>query len=156
MIHTKLLRRENKFQFCHCSSHRSSHNFANSFHHNHTGIDQPTNQTNRSTMYIIKRDGRQQRCQFDKIQSRISKLCYGLDQKVSSLMTLIGSDGACDTSFNFSHDGLPNLQPLSLLTHPSFSRIRIHYLDRAQLSIPRIHITYAINSLLTRQSSLKR
>jgi hypothetical protein len=32
-------------------------------------------------MYIIKRDGRQQSCQFDKIQSRISKLCYGLDQK---------------------------------------------------------------------------
>jgi len=33
-------------------------------------------------MFIRKRDGRQQSCQFDKIQSRISKLCYGLDQKV--------------------------------------------------------------------------
>eukprot|EP00984_Skeletonema_dohrnii_P027487 scaffold17050_cov61-Skeletonema_dohrnii-CCMP3373.AAC.2 len=32
-------------------------------------------------MFIVKRDGRQQSCQFDKIQSRISKLCYGLDQK---------------------------------------------------------------------------
>lgn len=32
-------------------------------------------------MYIIKRNGKKQSCQFDKIQSRISKLCYGLDQK---------------------------------------------------------------------------
>ena len=39
--------------------------------------------TTLATMYIVKRDGRQQSCQFDKIQSRISKLCYGLDQKVS-------------------------------------------------------------------------
>lgn len=34
-------------------------------------------------MYVVKRNGKQQSCQFDKIQSRISKLCYGLDQKVS-------------------------------------------------------------------------
>ena len=33
-------------------------------------------------MYVVKRDGKQQSCQFDKIQSRISKLCYGLDSKV--------------------------------------------------------------------------
>jgi len=30
-------------------------------------------------MYVIKRDGRQQRVQFDKITGRISKLCYLLD-----------------------------------------------------------------------------
>ena len=41
---------------------------------------------NKITMYIVKRDGRQQSCQFDKIQSRISKLCYGLDQKVCLLL----------------------------------------------------------------------
>jgi len=32
-------------------------------------------------MYVVKRNGKQQTVQFDKIQSRISKLCYGLDQK---------------------------------------------------------------------------
>mmetsp|Transcript_7236 Transcript_7236/g.15654 ORF Transcript_7236/g.15654 Transcript_7236/m.15654 type:complete len:819 (+) Transcript_7236:81-2537(+) len=32
-------------------------------------------------MFVVKRNGKQQSCQFDKIQSRISKLCYGLDQK---------------------------------------------------------------------------
>jgi hypothetical protein len=39
------------------------------------------------TMYVVKRDGKQQSCQFDKIQSRISKLCYGLDQKVSACVS---------------------------------------------------------------------
>jgi len=32
-------------------------------------------------MYIVKRDGRKETCQFNKIQSRIAKLCYGLDPK---------------------------------------------------------------------------
>jgi len=34
------------------------------------------------TMYIVKRDGRLQCCQFDKIQNRIAKLSYGLDKRV--------------------------------------------------------------------------
>jgi len=31
------------------------------------------------TMYVIKRDGRKENVHFDKITSRISRLCYGLD-----------------------------------------------------------------------------
>ena len=34
-----------------------------------------------STMYVIKRNGRQETVLFDKITSRIKKLCYGLDSK---------------------------------------------------------------------------
>uniref|UniRef100_A0A671MN69 Ribonucleoside-diphosphate reductase large subunit n=1 Tax=Sinocyclocheilus anshuiensis TaxID=1608454 RepID=A0A671MN69_9TELE len=30
-------------------------------------------------MHVIKRDGRQERVMFDKITSRIQKLCYGLN-----------------------------------------------------------------------------
>ena len=30
-------------------------------------------------MYVVKRDGRQEPVHFDKVTSRISKLCYGLD-----------------------------------------------------------------------------
>ncbi|RPA71311.1 putative ribonucleotide reductase large subunit RNR1 [Ascobolus immersus RN42] len=30
-------------------------------------------------MYVIKRDGRKERVQFDKITARVSRLCYGLD-----------------------------------------------------------------------------
>lgn len=42
-------------------------------------------------MFVIKRNGRQQSCQFDKIQSRISKLCYGLDQKVRASASYVGA-----------------------------------------------------------------
>lgn len=38
-----------------------------------------------SEMYIIKRDGRKESVHFDKITSRISKLCYGLNPKVRTL-----------------------------------------------------------------------
>lgn len=34
------------------------------------------------SMYVIKRDGRKQEVQFDKITTRISQLCYGLDPLV--------------------------------------------------------------------------
>lgn len=33
-------------------------------------------------MYVIKRDGSRASVSFDKITSRITKLCYGLDPKV--------------------------------------------------------------------------
>ena len=39
-----------------------------------------------SSMYIIKRDGRRESVHFDKITSRISKLCYGLNPKVGFLL----------------------------------------------------------------------
>lgn len=32
-----------------------------------------------STMYVIKRDNRQELVHFDKITSRIQRLCYGLN-----------------------------------------------------------------------------
>lgn len=31
--------------------------------------------------YVMKRDGRKEEIHFDKITSRIKKLCYGLDAK---------------------------------------------------------------------------
>jgi hypothetical protein len=34
-------------------------------------------------MYVMKRNGKRESVHFDKITSRISKLCYGLDAKVS-------------------------------------------------------------------------
>lgn len=30
-------------------------------------------------MYVVKRDGRKEPVHFDKITSRVQKLCYGLD-----------------------------------------------------------------------------
>jgi hypothetical protein len=34
------------------------------------------------SMYVVKRGGRKESVHFDKITSRVSKLCYGLDPKV--------------------------------------------------------------------------
>ncbi len=36
-------------------------------------------------MFVTKRDGHHQNCQFDKVQRRIANLCFGLDHNVSSL-----------------------------------------------------------------------
>lgn len=40
-------------------------------------------------MYVIKRDGSKASVSFDKITSRITKLCYGLDPKVSKIVPLL-------------------------------------------------------------------
>jgi hypothetical protein len=48
-----------------------------------------TSITSNDIMYVVKRDGKQQTVQFDKIQSRISKLCYGLDQKVRMILVVV-------------------------------------------------------------------
>lgn len=32
-------------------------------------------------MFVVKRDGRKEDVKFDKITSRINKLCYGLDSR---------------------------------------------------------------------------
>ena len=34
-----------------------------------------------SKMFVVKRDGRKEDVKFDKITSRINKLCYGLDNR---------------------------------------------------------------------------
>ena len=37
------------------------------------------------SMYVVKRGGRRESVHFDKITSRVSKLCYGLDPKVRDI-----------------------------------------------------------------------
>ena len=37
-------------------------------------------------MYVIKRDGRREKVHFDKITSRIKKLCYGLNDLVDPVI----------------------------------------------------------------------
>lgn len=38
------------------------------------------------SFYVVKRSGRTESVHFDKITSRVTKLCYGLDPKVSSAL----------------------------------------------------------------------
>jgi hypothetical protein len=39
-------------------------------------------------MYVFKRSGKRESVHFDKITSRISKLCYGLDAQVSERLAV--------------------------------------------------------------------
>ena len=39
-------------------------------------------------MFVVKRDGREEECHFDKITSRIKKLCFGLDTKYMSTLSI--------------------------------------------------------------------
>lgn len=41
------------------------------------------------SMYVVKRGGRRESVHFDKITSRVSKLCYGLDPKVSETRIIV-------------------------------------------------------------------
>jgi hypothetical protein len=45
------------------------------------------NNNNNMTMYVKKRNGKSESVHFDKITSRIAKLCGGLDSKVRNLRT---------------------------------------------------------------------
>jgi hypothetical protein len=46
-----------------------------------------------TTMFVVKRSGKRESVHFDKITSRVSKLCYGLDSKVSSSPRGCGAGG---------------------------------------------------------------
>jgi hypothetical protein len=60
-----------------------SHNFCRGTQHTLDPFHSPTNNTTFTmSMYVLKRNGKKESVHFDKITSRISKLCYGLDQKV--------------------------------------------------------------------------
>jgi hypothetical protein len=37
-------------------------------------------------MYVVKRNGKKEPVHFDKITARITKLCYGLSEKIQPIM----------------------------------------------------------------------
>ena len=42
------------------------------------------------SMYVVKRNGRRESVHFDKITSRVSKLCYGLNSQVRTCTWVLG------------------------------------------------------------------
>lgn len=53
-------------------------------------------------MYVIKRDGRQENVHFDKITSRIKKLCYGLNEQFVD-PTIVAQKVCFFIDFHFSN-----------------------------------------------------
>lgn len=64
-------------------------------------------------MFVVKRDGRKEDVKFDKITSRINKLCYGLDNRFVDSVKI--SQKVCIVTVLEGSPLLIVLSPLSLL-----------------------------------------
>ena len=86
-------------------------------------------------MHVVKRDGRSEIVHFDKIQSRISKLCYSLDAIVSApLVTQKVIQGVYDGVTTTALDDLA-AETAAYLTmqHPDYARLA------ARISVSNLH-----------------
>ena len=76
-------------------------------------------------MHVVKRNGRHEVVVFDKIQSRISKLCYSLDASISApLVAQKVIQGVYDGVTTHELDELAAQTAAYMATqHPDFSRL---------------------------------
>ena len=76
-------------------------------------------------MYVVKRDGRQEQVQFDKITARVKKLCYGLHEKVdpvSVAMRVI--EGVYDGVTTSELDNLAaEVAATNAVNHPDYAQL---------------------------------
>jgi ribonucleoside-diphosphate reductase alpha chain len=76
-------------------------------------------------MYVVKRDGRREQVQFDKITARVKKLCYGLHQKVdpvSVAMRVI--EGVYDGVTTSELDNLAaEVAATNAVNHPDYAQL---------------------------------
>lgn len=87
-------------------------------------------------MYVIKRDGRKEVVHFDKITSRINKLCYGLDpvHVDAAIISQKVVPGLYPGVTTFELDELAAQTAASLATrHPDFSTLA------ARISVSNLH-----------------
>ena len=106
-------------------------------------------------MYVIKRDGSRASVSFDKITSRITKLCYGLDPKVSTTTTWLYRFSLsfllnvrlihCSSSFTIVVCRSSRNRPKS---HPGSLSRRNHCRTRRTRSSNRCILRYATSRLL--------
>ena len=88
-------------------------------------------------MYVIKRDGRRELVQFDKITARIKKLCYGLHESVDpQRVAMRVIEGVYDGVSTTELDNLAaEVAATNAVTHPDYaslaSRIAVSNLHKA-------------------------
>ena len=87
-------------------------------------------------MYVLKRDGRSEPVQFDKITARIKKLCYGLHKAVDpARVAMRVIEGVYDGVTTIELDNLAaEVAATNAVTHPDYaqlaSRIAVSNLDK--------------------------
>eukprot|EP00965_Chrysotila_dentata_P226773 6195620-Pleurochrysis_carterae.AAC.5 len=87
-------------------------------------------------MEVVKRDGRKEPVMFDKITSRIKKLCYGFDPKLidPTMITIKVIQGVYDGVSTCALDDLAAETAAYMTTqHPDYSRLA------ARISVSNLH-----------------
>ena len=90
-------------------------------------------------MYVVKRDGRREQVQFDKITARVKKLCYGLHQNVDPVAVAMRViEGVYDGVTTSELDNLAaEVAATNAVNHPDYaqlaSRIAVSNLHKTTL-----------------------
>ena len=86
-------------------------------------------------MYVVKRDGRREPVMFDKITSRIRKLCYGLNSLVDPVKVAMRViEGLYDGVTTSELDNLAaEIAATMTVTHPDYARLA------ARISVSNLH-----------------
>ena len=86
-------------------------------------------------MYVVKRDGRREPVMFDKITSRIRKLCYGLNNLVDPVKVAMRViEGLYDGVTTSELDNLAaEIAATMTVTHPDYARLA------ARISVSNLH-----------------
>ncbi|WP_299884886.1 ribonucleoside-diphosphate reductase subunit alpha [uncultured Lacinutrix sp.] len=86
-------------------------------------------------MFVLKRDGRKEPIMFDKITSRVRKLCYGLNELVDPIKVAMRViDGLYDGVTTSELDNLAAEQAATMTTaHPDYARLA------ARISVSNLH-----------------
>lgn len=76
-------------------------------------------------MYVLKRDGRKETVQFDKITARVKKLCYGLNVSVDPLKVAMKViEGVYDSVTTSELDNLAaEIAATNTTTHPDYAQL---------------------------------
>jgi len=76
-------------------------------------------------MYVLKRDGRKETVQFDKITARVKKLCYGLNVAVDPLKVAMKViEGVYDSVTTSELDNLAaEIAATNTTTHPDYAQL---------------------------------
>ena len=76
-------------------------------------------------MYVLKRDGRKETVQFDKITARVKKLCYGLNVAVDPLkIAMKVIEGVYDSVTTTELDNLAaEIAATNTTTHPDYAQL---------------------------------
>ncbi|HAT47356.1 MAG TPA: ribonucleoside-diphosphate reductase subunit alpha, partial [Flavobacteriales bacterium] len=76
-------------------------------------------------MYVLKRDGRSEPVQFDKITARIKKLCYGLHKAVDpARVAMRVIEGVYDGVTTIELDNLAaEVAATNAVTHPDYAQL---------------------------------